>query len=162
MWIIKRQFTIHIWKGEKKKWWSTRLKTFRTILPSLWETNPPPPWCGCWGKTDSSRLRVVKIVKTWMAYLAVLRKLGNGRKVCFIGGSCFRPLWGLANYKILLVAMQGVHLWRAERPTSRSGEGKGGQTSGEFANKLDVAKGEEWGSLGKNIRKSSDARSWCV
>ena len=128
--------------------------------------------CGIRGKTDSSLLRIIKIVKTgWIgSYLAVLRKLRNGRKVCFIGGSCFRPpLRGLANYKILLVAMQSMHLWRLERPTSRWGKEKeytegreGAQTSGEFANKLDVAKGEEWGSLGKNIRKSSDARSWCV
>lgn len=115
---------------ERERWWSTRIKTFRTIL-LLFSSSPSivrqsSLECGIWGKTDSSLLRIIKIVKTgWIgSYLAVLRKLRNGRKVCFIGGSCFRPPRGLANYKILLVAMQSMHLWRLERPTSRWGKEK--------------------------------------
>lgn len=83
--------------------------------------------------------------------MAVLRKLGNGRKVCFIGGSCFSPLWGLANYKILLVAMRGMHLWRVERPTSRSGDGKGARLPVNSRASLTSRREKNGEALGKTL-----------
>lgn len=83
--------------------------------------------------------------------MAVLRKLGNGRKVCFIGGSCFSPLWGLANYKILLVAMRGMHLWRVERPTSRSGDGKGARLPVNSRTSLTSRREKNGEALGKTL-----------